>query len=750
MQKMKSLALLSAIALTGAVGFTACSSSDELEEVVNNPNYDPQTGEVTTNFVFNVSTSNSPSYTRMSAADTQADVTSSYDFRGITNADLLSFKLTSGTALTDGKSVPTAQTADKIYGFGTVIGAHKLDPVGGGAASGVDKSRRVLELSLPTETNALVCYGRAIKTGTDVEQGKITRNVEQNLNNVSFSLCKIIPDTPDPLSPLIYKDAFLQYENLIAKALTEIVRSKVPAGETFTYGGESITLSQDLKWSDFVTISADLQISPKTTAPITGTLAMCALGEILGNSFTTFNTIYANELRAGDGEAVSHMIKDLMVLVNNVVNATPVSMPEVVTQAVALEIKKNVERYFDDDQDYVWRETSVVKDTLTAVLTADKDKVADDTDLNEFPRFFNLPNGAVILEFLITRNAANNDYVFTYAYKGTVETYAMGGSTTATDAFDALNYMYPAELCYFGNSPVRVTNETKVPNDYPDGVSEWEKSSNWTGWTSGGHVLSTTRSVAMQYSVNYGTALLATTVRYGASALEDNNATIQYQRTGTTEANNVIDVSANDTHFLLTGVLVGGQEPEVGWNYLAKAATPGFGAMVYDNVGTISIPKATSEGGGEKSTPCYTLLWDNWQESLKGSKQRDVYVALEFKNNSAGFWGENNFIRNGATFYIVGKLDPNEGRDAADLSEGITWPANQALPPYNADGSTVKQRRVFIQDFVTTANFVIGPTSLQHALVSVPDLRSGQISLGLAVDLKWQTGLTFNNVVLGE
>jgi hypothetical protein len=51
---------------------------------------------------------------------------------------------------------------------------------------------------------------------------------------------------------------------------------------------------------------------------------------------------------------------------------------------------------------------------------------------------------------------------------------------------------------------------------------------------------------------------------------------------------------------------------------------------------------------------------------------------------------------------------------------------------------------------MTTANFVIGSTSLQHALVAVPDLRSGQISLGLSVDLKWQTGLRFNDVVLGE
>jgi hypothetical protein len=51
---------------------------------------------------------------------------------------------------------------------------------------------------------------------------------------------------------------------------------------------------------------------------------------------------------------------------------------------------------------------------------------------------------------------------------------------------------------------------------------------------------------------------------------------------------------------------------------------------------------------------------------------------------------------------------------------------------------------------MTSATFVINEKSLQHALVSVPDLRSGQISLGLSVDLQWRTGLTFNDVILGE
>lgn len=111
----------------------------------------------------------------------------------------------------------------------------------------------------------------------------------------------------------------------------------------------------------------------------------------------------------------------------------------------------------------------------------------------------------------------------------------------------------------------------------------------------------------------------------------------------------------------------------------------------------------------------------------------------------------NNLIRNGSSFYLIGKLDPNAGRSTTDLSEGITWPEKYALPPYETTGTnagkTIKVRRVFIQDFMTTANFIIGEESLKQALVSVPDLRASHLSLGLSVDLSWSNGLSFESVL---
>ena len=210
--------------------------------------------------------------------------------------------------------------------------------------------------------------------------------------------------------------------------------------------------------------------------------------------------------------------------------------------------------------------------------------------------------------------------------------------------------------------------------------------------------------------------------------------------------------------FTLTGLLIGGVEAEMGWNYVAKAETPQFTSFIYDkDIVSTAIPAF----GSGSSQPNYTLVWDNWNPANVGHKQNVVYIALEFENHSGrDFWGRNNLIRNGAKFYVTGKLDPDvvkknssdyytatEAED--DRSLGVAWPTNYALPPYNASGNTIKERRVFIQDFTTTVNFVLGETSLQKALVALPDLRSTQISLGLSVDLNWSSGITFDDVLLG-
>jgi hypothetical protein len=331
-----------------------------------------------------------------------------------------------------------------------------------------------------------------------------------------------------------------------------------------------------------------------------------------------------------------------------------------------------------------------------------------------------------------------------------------------------------------------VTDETKATSDYPDGTTFWMNSQNvkWNGWADNSHVLSTTRSVAMRNCVNYANALLKMNVKYGTQVLKDNNHQIQYDRTGANENDNSISVTTAG-QFELTGIAIGGQNRSVGWNFLPRydqavdgnsVSTPQYSCMVYDsNIPSTAIPAALTSTGGSPSLDNYTLLWDNWDDAMYNGNQRTVYVALEFKNNTGkDFWGMNNLIRNGGTFYITGKLDPDaikvsgKSTDAikTDKSLGIDWPTDYEMPyempPYytteraaaannnTLDSKTIKQRRVFMQDYMTEATFVLTENSLKHALVAVPDLRSTQISLGLSVDLKWNKGLVFDEVNLGQ
>ena len=117
-------------------------------------------------------------------------------------------------------------------------------------------------------------------------------------------------------------------------------------------------------------------------------------------------------------------------------------------------------------------------------------------------------------------------------------------------------------------------------------------------------------------------------------------------------------------------------------------------------------------------------------------------VALEFVNHlGSDFWGKDNMIRDGGTFYLLAEMSANVSFDSSK------WKSVSMMPPYyTADegthkkGDTKQIYRVFMQDYMTTAQFVLSATSLQKAYVSVPDLRSTNLSLGLAVNLDWETG----------
>jgi hypothetical protein len=729
MKKINQFALGFAIALTGALGFSGCSSNDEAE--VNNPNFNPETNEVLAKFVFNVSTGNTAT-TRQSSAATQASV--SETFRGIDNAVLFSYKQDN-----DGKTIAAATTADKRYDLSRII-----------AAAGIsdDQSTRVIETSLPLLSNSLLFYGRAIPgtvsqseaeagiTAYDqfghLEKYEVAGTGEGlNIANTNFELSSRISGDGDK---------FKKTEDLLAAVLTVIMNTNLAGThhETVTYDGDEVEYG-DVYWADYV--NADKK------SPVMTSNALYALEVKLADAYREMTTIRdtEGELRAGCGVAILATIEDLWSVVNEVRCATPFSAAEAVAKVLAARIHDRIEKYFnatvsstgENVTDIAFKLTSVIIENLAADTswpTAAGDKPTSDyfsaissSNLANFPQItYHLPAGSTHYLFDSTKKQ--------FFYQQNYNSSAVGSGE-----FTVESYYYPAELLYFGNSPIRVSNKENKTNAYPQTVTNWQDDSKWgADWTKNSHVVSLTQSVAMMNNINYGTALLKTTVSYGSTELKDNNHAIQKYKDpsigDTDEPDNIITVG-NST-FKLVGILVGGQYKKVGWDYIPKS-TDNKQGYVYDC--TITGSGAINATTG--STPNYTLLFDNYTTATTG--QESVYVALELENHSGSdFYGEHGLVRDGGTFYLIGQLDL-AGKSAP------TWPTHHPLPPYNTDGSSIQTPRVFMQDYMTSVNFVIGENSLKHAYLTTPDLRYSALTLGLSVDMNWSTGIDFGNVILG-
>ena len=314
-----------------------------------------------------------------------------------------------------------------------------------------------------------------------------------------------------------------------------------------------------------------------------------------------------------------------------------------------------------------------------------------------FPGKFNLPDGVASL------NWKTGESKFAY---NTPENVTIGTG-------NSINYQkicYPAELSYFVNTTTMVSDKDM------SNLSEFPSYTDWTkpagaDWSNKNFdekaVENSTRTVGLKAPVQYSVAVLKSTVRCDAATLKDNA-----KQAGGFDKDQQISVPADG--FKVTGILIGGQPASVDWKY-DPASTESFANTIYDKVmnGSMAAKNETSASNAN-----YTLVFDN----KKSDAQSPVYVTLELENNSdKAFYGNDGIILKGAKFYLVGKLTPN-------ATEGVT-------NPNSVD-------RVFVQDYVTTANFNI--KDLKSAYNCIPDLRTSGINVGLAVDLSWKTGITFD------
>lgn len=758
--------LLSAVALVAAF-----SCSKEVSEEVDNPNYNKETNEVVTNFVFNVSTSSTQ--TKQSSGAVQA--TSSDAFRGISDAVLLSYALP-----TAGKTLAADATAGKRFDLASVSAPGTLNST---------NSRRVLEMSLPIKTNTLLFYGKApqgdayggFTNVNDCYGYMSTYSVTESAGSANFTIGSRLSDAQ-------YVE-FQIVENLFAGIQTLLLNHFVPAGTTISataapsgtgipaYGFDSTITDVDntdgvngLTWA--------LYAKADGLSPIETTKPRYPLEDKLCTLYKQLTTIRSapapegvSELRAGSGEATLRVAKDLLSVLNEVRRSEPICEAEAVAKYFANEVyNRIVTKYFSpnlsDDGEVVtgasFQETTTI---VTAFLSDAEQYYKPGTAVPsgffwpsqaqlqtiatrvpaEFPFDFNIPRGATHIAYDATTKC--------FYYPQTFNTSAMGGTPGAGATYNAKSYYYPAELMYFGNSPVRTSDKDKKVSEYPNGsgLTAWEADASWNADWSGNQVAASTRSVAMKYDIQYGTAMLETRIQYksGLTHLKDNNHAVQlYWNPGlgeSEEPDKLIPISP--TAFKMTGLIIGGQTKAVGWDYLPiKVGSDYQYGFIYDK----AVPADAQ--AIPTTTPNYTMVLDNFRAASEtdgiytpASEQDKVYVAVEFQNNTGvDFYGNGNLIRNEGFFYLIGCLDPSGTNGGT-----ITWPSDHPVPPYASDGSSQEVKRVFIQDFLTKATFTLGENSLHYAYLTVPDLRSSSMSLGLSVDLNWETGLNFDDVILG-
>ena len=317
--------------------------------------------------------------------------------------------------------------------------------------------------------------------------------------------------------------------------------------------------------------------------------------------------------------------------------------------------------------------------------------------VNGFPRNLSLPDGAAVLKF----NSDSKEF----AYEEVTTGIPTGGNLV-----DHKTITYPSELAYFVSSPVKTSASKSKLNELPDYKAWLDNTEQWRGYEE--VVKSNTTLVVLKEPVQYGVACLKSKIKCAKASLEDN-------------AKNIIESAANNTLTVPTngievkGILIGGQPQGVEWNF-EPASNATFDHTIYDRDINPGIVAQTSD-----SKPNYTLVLDNKNSSTADSKQSMVYVTVELENNMGDFYGAEGLIPKDTRFYLVGQLDPN-------ALAGVNKPS----------GTAETLDHVFIKDHTTVANFTI--TNLKNAYNHIPDLRTSKINVGLAVDLKWESGIKFD------
>ncbi len=776
MKKLFNLALVGTMVLAAAACQREQMGSSSVEANGNGVK------EVTTQFVLNVA---SAPQTKMSADVVQQN----QNFRGIQSVRLFAYK-TGTYDPSDNTKIPYVLNTSapavgdvKTYDLGLLMAANSLDNTGD--KNKTESSERILQLSVPVGVDAILFYGKAIKgTGdSDMTYG-CTYDYDYTDSNKPSTVLTTPASTEFYAHPILdasNKTAYEQTGALMIAAINKLLATEVSASTSETYGeaGAEVTFENlpPVSWAMYGHRYEYDKIQNPRYAPGDGIEmmdhALFDLEEVLGQCYYLFTYIRPSDIpgnlvpgsaewlayitnpehqlgtfsplgeyRGGSSFALLRQVGDMYKVLGAVAAAIPTNEEEANAVRLAGRIIGNAQYVFDVEN----HELKSKDDIVTFVGDSGNYSLVTNNSMKNYPGFFNIPEGAAQLGFHCQGEAISGGGGTKYAedafYYHHPQNYPLVNPTMT--AFEPRKYLYPAELWYYTNSPIRIAEKDIAWTDM-NGSSNWSDDNKWSSdWESPAQVTSATRAIAVRNNINYGVALLKSIVQTTVPVLKDNRAKW-------TDETSDREITVATSQIKLNGILVGGQNPRMNWQFVRKydsGELSYFDGVVYDN--------ATETPDINSTITNYTLVYDNFNSSQPESNQNDVYVSLEFINGGAPFWGRDNLIPTNGKFYLVGKLPkPGVNAIAADkwptdhqiapvygIDYGTNYPATVTSP--NKAGESRHVARVFIQDFMTTATFKIGVDALKHAYYSVPDLRASQMSLGLSVDLQWSTGIEYS------
>ena len=324
-----------------------------------------------------------------------------------------------------------------------------------------------------------------------------------------------------------------------------------------------------------------------------------------------------------------------------------------------------------------------------------------------YPASMGLPDGAAALRWAKKTTTEEEEYEFIPQTQ-----------TTPMDNINSINrYCYPAELYYYVNSRIDTSDGQVTTADYA-GADQWEEGDNSGNSVlkkyehKKGSVTGSTQSVAIQKPLQYAVGRLKMSMQ-AETTYQNGNGDWCLQDA---KKEKWVPLTKNATNsFPLTGMIVGNQHP-VGFDF--KPLLDGNGqethvddSFIYD-----------SQMQNETSSASYYYLTTTKETIpstlvLQSYDGEEVIIMLEFRNNSGEkFNGVNGVIYPGTKFYLVGKINPSDVKNPANVPEEV-------------------KGRVFTQDYVTTVDTKV--KSLENAYSVMPDILGGRLEIGVQLTTDW-------------